>query len=395
MRPLSRDIESYRKMVYPFFNGVHRFICAEMLFVQLSFGNAEQIVNYCNNLVYHLKEMCYDLLWKEAETLKTKENILALFESHKGVYLSGEEIAAKLSVSRAAVWKAVNRLRGEGYKIDAIPNKGYSLSVNTDILSAQGVRKYLSSACGSLDINVLSRTESTNALLRKKADAGKAEGYVIAANEQTAGRGRRGRTFFSPADTGIYMSLLLRPTEMTPDRAVTITTMAAVAACEAIEEVSGKQTGIKWVNDVYLNDRKISGILTEASVSIENNRIDYMILGIGINVYPPASGFPDEIKGIAGSVFEKRQNDGKNSLAAGFLNHFMEYYRKRDASDYAERYRARSLAVGREITVLSPSGSIRAQALDVDERCRLIVRYGDGRTERLSSGEISIRLLSD
>lgn len=321
----------------------------------------------------------------------TKEKLLSLFEEQKGTYLSGEEIAERLSVSRTAVWKAVKSLRNEGYEIDAVQNKGYSLSVKTDILSAQGIRKYLNSACGSLELHVLSETGSTNTLLREKANAGTAEGCTLLANTQTEGRGRLGRSFYSPVDTGIYMSILLRPAGLSAGQAVKLTTMAAVAACEAIEEVSKKQAQIKWVNDIYMDGKKVSGILTEASLGLEDGSLDYVVLGIGINAYPPAEGFPKEIDQIAGAVFRERQNDGKNRLAAAFLNHFMDDYTAGKIEDHVEKYRERSLVIGKEITVLSSVGGEKALALDVDEECRLIVQYQDGRTERLSSGEISIR----
>lgn len=325
--------------------------------------------------------------------MSTKEKLLSLFEENKGAYFSGEEIAERLSVSRTAVWKAVNSLRNEGYEIDAVQNKGYCLSVSTDILSAQGIRKYLKSVCGAMELEVLSVAGSTNALLKERAVAGAKEGYVILANSQTAGRGRLGRGFYSPADTGIYMSLLLRPRGYSPDQAVRITTMAAVAACEAIEEVSGKTAKIKWVNDIFMDNKKVSGILTEAAFSLEDNGLDYIVVGIGINAYPPKEGFPAEVEQIAGTVFEARQNDGKNHLAAAFLNHFMSCYMAGDHTDYTEKYRARSLVIGKEIRVLSPTGQKEAIALDVDEECRLVVRYGDGSRETLSSGEISVRLL--
>ena len=172
--------------------------------------------------------------------MTTKESILALFEEQRGVYFSGEEIAARLAVSRAAVWKAVNGLRKEGYEIDAVSNKGYRLAADTDILSTQGIEKYQDPVCRTLNLCVLPEAESTNTLLREKANAGAPEGTVILANTQTKGRGRRGRSFYSPADTGLYLSILLRPDGMTPDQAVKITTMAAVAVCEAVEEISGK-----------------------------------------------------------------------------------------------------------------------------------------------------------
>lgn len=323
--------------------------------------------------------------------MSTKEKLLALFEENKGTYFSGEEIAERLSVSRTAVWKAVNGLRSEGYEIDAVQNKGYCLSVSTDILSVQGIRKYLKPACASMELEVLPVAESTNVLLKERAGAGAKDGYVLLANSQTAGRGRLGRSFYSPGDTGVYMSLLLRPQGYSPDQAVRLTTMAAVAACEAIEEVSGKEAQIKWVNDVYMDHKKVSGILTEAAFSLEDSGLDYIVVGIGINAYPPKEGFPPELEQIAGTVFQERRSDGKNRLAAAFLNHFMDCYAAGEKMDYAKEYRARSLVIGKEIRVISPTGQKEARALDVDEECRLVVQYGDGSRETLSSGEISIR----
>ena len=324
--------------------------------------------------------------------MTTKESILALFEEQRGVYFSGEEIAARLAVSRAAVWKAVNSLRTEGYEIDAVPNKGYRFAADTDMLSIRVIKKYLDPLCRTLNLCVMPETESTNTLLREKANNGFPEGTVVLANTQTKGRGRRGRSFYSPADTGLYLSILLRPDGMTPDQAVKITTMAAVAVCEAVEEISGKETWIKWVNDIYQEGRKISGILTEASISMENGSVEYVILGIGVNVYPPKGGFPEEIQKIAGAVFKEKQHDGKSRLAAQILNHFFMEYKKADRTDYVEQYRAKSFVVGKEITVLFPSGNRTAKALDVDRDCHLIVQYENGQKERLSSGEISVRI---
>ena len=324
--------------------------------------------------------------------MKTKEHLLALFEKNKGTYFSGEEIAAALSVSRAAVWKAVQSLRREGYEIDAVPNKGYSLSSQTDILSAQGIRKYLEPACAGVKLTVLQTAGSTNAIARERAAAGAKEGDTVIAACQTNGKGRFGRSFFSPAETGIYMSLILRPAHGSSQRAVKLTTMAAVAGCEAIEAATGEKAQIKWVNDLYLNGRKVGGILTEASLGLENDFLDYVVLGIGINVYPPGNGFPEELRQIAGAVLPKARSDGKNHLAAEFLNRFMFYYSDPENADYAGEYRRRSLAVGKEIQVHSHGGSRRATALDVDAECRLIVKYEDGKTDCLSSGEISIRL---
>ena len=324
--------------------------------------------------------------------MTTKEKLLALFEENKGEYISGERIAEELSVSRAAVWKAVNSLREDGYEIDAVTNKGYCLSEGTDILSAQGIQKFLLPDCAALEIHTLPEATSTNTLLREKADTGIPEGYVLAADSQTAGRGRMGRAWDSPAGTGVYMSILLRPRTITPEETTKLTPMAAVAVCEAIEAAAGKKAGIKWVNDIFLGGKKVCGILTEASFSMESGQADFVIVGVGINAYMPEGGFPEEISHIAGSVFESRISDGKNRLAAEFLNSFWKYYTSKDHSGYTEKYRAASIAIGKEITVLSPAGSKKATALDVDDDCALLVKYEDGRKERLISGEISIRI---
>lgn len=322
----------------------------------------------------------------------TKEKLLVLFEENRGEFFSGEELAARLSVSRTAIWKAVNSLRKEGYEISAAQNKGYSLSVTTDILSAQGIKKYLDPICADLKLEILSQVESTNDCLRKRAAQGCKEGYTVIAGTQTEGKGRTGRGFYSPSDTGIYMSLLLKPEMDSPARAVRFTTMAAAAACEAIERVSGRETGIKWVNDIYIGDKKVSGILTEASVSLEKGSLEYVILGIGINVYPPKKGFPGELSKTAGSVFREKQSDGKNRIAAEFLNSFMGFYTRKKNADYVQVYKKRSLVLGREILVLSGKGDRKAKALDIDKNCLLLVEYENGSREKLDSGEIRIQL---
>lgn len=323
--------------------------------------------------------------------MATKEKLLALFEQNKGIYISGEELAEKLAISRTAVWKAVKSLRSDGYKIDAVPNKGYSLSVETDILSVQGIEKYLKSICKGLTLIVLPETESTNAAVIEKAAEGAKEGLVIIANSQTKGKGRIGRKFFSPTNTGIYLSILLKPVRYSAQQAVKFTTMAAVAGCEAIELLSKEKTEIKWVNDIYMNEKKVGGILTEASVSLENGFLDYIVTGIGFNVYTPENGFPDELSHIAGAIFSEPQRDGKNRLAAEFLNNFMEYYFMVNKKSHVEKYRSRSMVIGKEIEIISKEGIKKAYAEDIDPECRLLVKYEDGTREKLYSGEISIR----
>lgn len=325
--------------------------------------------------------------------MTTKEQLLSFLESHKGAFYSGEELAGAMSVSRTAIWKAIKSLQKDGYEIEAVPNKGYCLSVNTDIISYQGVHQYLSEEHKGLPLEVYALVDSTNTMLKEKANQGAPEGTVIVAGAQSKGRGRLGRSFYSPQDTGVYMSILLRPAHIPAEKAVHITTMAAVAACEAIEKVTGQNAMIKWVNDVFLNGKKVSGILTEASISMENFGLEYIIMGIGLNVYAPEGGFPEDIAQVAGSILDAPMTDGKNRIAAAFIDGFMKFYEEIETSDYVERYRERSLAIGKVVRVLKKDGDRMALVLDVDEDCHLIVKYEeDGSIENLSSGEISIRL---
>ena len=327
--------------------------------------------------------------------MTTKEKLLALLEENKGAFFSGEEIARTLQVSRAAVWKAVNALREDGYTIDATTNKGYRLSPDSDILSPQGIRRFLKPEYRNLNLTVLPTAPSTNALVREKANQGCPEGCVIVACEQTAGRGRYGRQFFSPADTGVYLSLLLRPTAYSPQQATCLTAAAAAAMCQAMEAATGQQPGIKWVNDIFLHGKKVCGILTEAAVGLETGSLDYTVLGVGVNLYPPAEGFPEEIQSIAGSVLERSCPEAKNRLVGEFLNRFWYFYTHPECRAYLEDYRSRSLAVGRRVTVLSNGQAVGAYAYGIDDDFRLLVRYDSGKTEALSYGEIRIQLDAD
>lgn len=324
--------------------------------------------------------------------MTTKEKLLALLEDSKGTFFSGEEIARTLQVSRAAVWKAVSALREDGYTIDAATNKGYRLSPDSDILSPQGIRRFLKPEYRDLDLTVLPTAPSTNALVREKANQGRPEGCVIVACEQTDGRGRYGRQFFSPVDSGVYLSLLLRPTAYSPQQATCLTAAAAAAMCQAIEAVTGQQPGIKWVNDIFLHGKKVCGILTEAAVGLETGTLNYMVLGAGVNLYPPVKGFPEEIQPIAGSVLERSCPEAKNRLVGEFLNRFWYFYTHPECRAYLEDYRACSLAIGQNVTVLSAGKAVSAYAYGIDDDFRLLVRYDSGKTEALSYGEIRIQL---
>lgn len=322
--------------------------------------------------------------------MTVRETLINLFEENKGKFLSGEELAEISGCTREAVRKAVNSLRSDGYMIQAVSGRGYCFYENNDVISEDRVKKYLKNKSDISQLYIYKTTDSTNIRLKELAASGAPEGTVVISGEQTAGRGRLGRNFFSPSDSGLYMSILLRP-HMSASEAVRITTAAAAATAESVEALSGCETGIKWVNDIYISGKKICGILTEASFGLEYGRLEYAVSGIGINVYEPDGGFSEEIKDIAGAVFYGRKSDMRNRLAAEVIGRFMKYYREIEQNTYLESYRKRLLWRGERINVISPSGTVPAVLTDVDDECRLIVKYEDGREGVVSTGEISIR----
>lgn len=323
--------------------------------------------------------------------MSVKDNVVMLFERHRGEYLSGEEIAEMLGVSRAAVWKAIKSLQQEGYRIEGITGKGYCLSRETDVLSAAGITHYLDPETRTwIRLEVFEEVDSTNEVLKRRSAEGPEEGLVTAAMTQTRGKGRYSRGFCSPAGTGTYFSIYLKPTfslEYTP----LITTAAAVAVCRAVDKLSGKRAQIKWVNDVYLEGKKITGILTEASFNAESAELEYAVLGIGINLYLPDGGFPPEA-GPAGAVFEDVQEDMRNRMIAEVLNQFRPLYERLEERSFLPEYRERCFVTGRDVLVLRGGKKTSARALDIDDQCRLKVRYEDGREELLNSGEVSLKV---
>ena len=259
-----------------------------------------------------------------------------------------------------------------------------------DKISSQKISDFLDEDLkDKIIIEVLEKTTSTNTIIRQRANESP-EGLVVVAEEQSEGRGRLGRSFFSPGGTGLYISLLLRP-EIEPSEAVMITTAAAVSVCEALEKVGADTPQIKWVNDVFVKGKKVCGILTEASFNPESRKLKYAVLGIGINMYEPEGGFPDEIKNIAGSVFSETRENLRDMVTAYFLNSFMEYYYKLSQKEFLKKYTERCFVLGKEINVICGDCVRGAKALSLDESLGLNVEYDNGEKAVLSSGEISIR----
>lgn len=256
-------------------------------------------------------------------------------------------------------------------------------------LSAAEIKNFLNDNI-YVNITVLESVDSTNKFLKEKAVKGDKEGSVVIADSQTGGRGRFTRKFYSPSGCGIYMSILLKP-EISARDAVLITAAAAVAVAEACEMVSGKKAEIKWVNDVYIDKKKVCGILTEGAIK-PDGYFDFAVLGIGINAFLPDGGFADEIKDIAGAVFDKKEENLRNRLIAEVINRFFVYYKELDKKTFLERYKEKSFVTGKEITVIKSEQKQKAVAIGIDDDCRLQVEYEDKSQEYLSSGEISIKL---
>ena len=263
----------------------------------------------------------------------------------------------------------------------------------SDPLTQQTVLDALQGTSG-FSVQVCPCTDSTNRQARQAAAAGAAEGLVVLAGQQTAGRGRLGRSFFSPGDTGLYLSLVLRPS-LPAAHAVRLTCAAAVAVCEALEQCCGVAPQIKWVNDIFLGGKKVCGILTEAVSLPGTDRLSYAVLGVGINVYPPTNGWPAELADLAGSVCGAgaARPGLRARLAAVFLQRFSVHYRglQDGGPDFLPGYRDRSLVLGRRIFIEENGVRTPAKALAIDEECRLTVQMTDGSVRTLSAGEISIR----
>lgn len=315
--------------------------------------------------------------------MSIKNDVAALLEQRRGAAVSGQELADRLGVSRAAVWKAVKQLQEEGYRISAGTNRGYILENETDVLTAEGIRLYLPERYRENPVEVFRTVSSTNTEAKSAALRGMPDGTIIAADGQTAGRGRFGKSFYSPEGTGLYMSVILKPHKPLSD-CTDITMSAAVALIESVEKVCGIRAGIKWVNDIFYNGRKISGILTEAMSDFESGMAETVIVGMGINIR--TESFPEEIAGLAGSlgVFAER-----NRLCAEIASRLLDYAESGGRAELLNKYRERSIVPGRDITFLQGEITRSGRALEIDDNGCLVIETENGR-ETLRSGEISV-----
>lgn len=321
--------------------------------------------------------------------MSVKQKTLEVLENHRGSYISGGELANTLQVSRNAVWKAIKSLEQEGYDIDAVKNRGYRLAENSDIISEQSIQKYLTSYKEKFQIEVRKSVASTNEMLKERAFDGAEEGTVIIAEEQTCGKGKSERVFYSPKGAGIYMSILLRP-QFSMQQALYITSAAAVAVAEAIEYVTGRDAEIVWVNDIYCDGKKVSGILTEASYKVETGEIDYIVVGIGVHVKLPERKAENEGHGADG-LFQQTETDERSQIAAGILERFWEYYENLGKVTFFEGYEKRSCLVGRVVELEKKEGFQEVKVLSVNSKCHLIIELESGEIEELSAGAVRLK----
>ena len=336
--------------------------------------------------------------------MSTKLSLLEILNDNKSKYISGQELADQLGISRNSVWKAIKKLQEQGYHIDSRPATGYRLVGSGDILSPDYIRENIPHPC---KVQVIEKADSTNNLAKTIPDCSVPQ--IIIANEQTGGRGRLGRTFHSPAGAGLYMTIAFQP-DFGLDRAMLTTAMSAVAAARAIEQVTGLNPKIKWVNDIYLDGKKVCGILTEAESNFETGRIEKIIVGIGVNCFE--ASLPEELSDIATYLANPQKEFSRSQLAAAIAREFFEMLDNFDKFSMLREYKSRSFILGEQIMIFNPaiarsigrpenrlSEGIRARAIDIDENGGLVVEFLEGRRSRemetLTTGEVTVRRAYD
>ena len=312
-----------------------------------------------------------------------KDELLKYFTRNPGEYTSGEELAKKFNVSRAAVWKAVSVLKDDGFDIISSPSKGYCFSASNDFLSSEAIHSL--SKDTDAPVYVFETIDSTNNYARILTAQNAPHGTLIVANHQSAGRGRQGHTFYSPKNLGLYFSLIVHP--KSTQYISRITPAAAVSAVHAIEKTSGLTPGIKWVNDLFIQKKKIAGILCEAISDFESGTISAVIIGIGINVRPMK--FPEELDGIADSLNSEALS--RNALAAELRNELLYWMDHLDDPDLMEQYRRYSVILGKEILYTINNVGYHGIAKGINDDGNLLIEKEDGSIQLLQSGEISVK----
>ncbi len=320
-----------------------------------------------------------------------KKDILEVLKKNKDSFISGEELSNKLGVTRTSVWKHINKLKKEGYSIESVSRRGYKLLEDADILSTDELMIELENSKMGDKIFYFDTIDSTNNYAKKMAQEGFEQGTIVLSDEQTGGRGRLGRDWDSPSGTGLWMSIILKP-DIEPFEAAKITEIAAAAVSISIEKLTNINTGIKWPNDIIINRKKVCGILTE--MSAELNYINFVIVGIGINVNTEV--FPEGIDEIATSIKKcMGQNISRKDLFLTIIREFEKLYYDFVETGSLERTvkicREKSVIIGNKVKIINKNNVIMADALDINENGELVIRKENGEIINIISGEVSVR----
>ncbi len=321
--------------------------------------------------------------------MTSKEKILnTLRQTHE--YLSGEVLAQELNISRAAVWKAIDSLRSSGFTIESKPNVGYRLEKESNLLHKESILYLLPKEVKErVSLFVYQTIDSTNQEAKRLLASNIQQDAIIIASSQSAGRGRLGRTFYSPLNTGLYFSYIVTQPRSITD-ALKITSSVAVATSRAIEKVVDTKVEIKWVNDLFIGGKKVAGILTEGVSNFESGKVESIIIGIGINMFPPPDGFPPELNDIATTLLELEE-DIVNRLSSSLITHLIDVLDNLHDPSIMDEYRSRSCVLNSPITVIQNTLSYPAYVVAIEDDGSLRIKDELGQEKILNSGEISIR----
>lgn len=318
-----------------------------------------------------------------------KEKILQLLKENDG-FISGQEISEMFGVTRTSVWKVIHQLEEMGYEIEAVRNKGYRLYSEPDFLTQECVCEYLDTAWAGHPVRVFDSVDSTNNEAKREAESGAGQGLLVIGEEQTDGRGRRGRAWESKKGEGIFMSLLLKP-DIEPSHASMLTLVMGMAVRDALEMAGLSDVRIKWPNDIVCSGKKVCGILTEMSAQVDY--VNHIVLGVGINVHNQE--FPEDVRQAATSVFlETGMHICRAELVAQCMRKFEGYYARfiktQDLGGLMEEYNARLVNCGRQVRVLDFKKDFTGIAKGINAQGELLVETEDG-LKYVSAGEVSVR----
>ena len=329
----------------------------------------------------------------DTRNLSTKYKLLFHLKGRKGQWVSGESLTDEMAVSRAAICKHVRKLREEGYDIASSTKKGYFFKRSTERLLPQEIREDLDTTVfGKGDIHYFEEIDSTNMQAKTLAARGAPEGTLVVAERQTLGKGRRGRQWFSPEGDGIYISLVLRPT-IPANEAARMTLMTAVAVADALLSLVDISVTIKWPNDILIGKKKLAGILTE--MSTEMDTIDYIVVGLGLNVNTPKEAFPEMIQEQATSLLnETGSRISRIALLQAFLTHFEKRYQMLTVGEgfkpIMRRWRELTNVFGQQVRVKAVGKVYAGEVVDVDSDGTLILKDAAGQLYRILCGDLCV-----